>query len=170
MIEYKKVFSKWSIPAIIVNKEYKLIDINEGISQLFRNHEIKLNLTKCHKLFYESNIPCEAGFNICPVAKTFERGEKFRVIHKHKTDMGEIVHEIITTPIFDEHGEIEYVLAEYHSGVQEFRGLITMCSACKKIRMEDGKWKPVVEYIQCHTTGVEISHGYCDCCKNKMGL
>ncbi len=169
MIEYENVFRKGSVPTVIVNKGYELIDINDAASQLFGNHEIKLNLTKCHELFHQSKIRCGAEI-ICPAKKTFKSSERSRVIHKHKTDMGEIVHEIIATPIFDVHGEVEYVVIEYHSCVQEFRGLISMCSSCKRIRMEHGKWKPVAEYIQYHTAGVEINYIFCDSCTKKLGV
>ena len=168
MLNYKKVFNRWSTPTIIVNKEYELIDINEGACHLFRNHEIKLNLTKCYELFHGTKIPCGHEHHICPIAKTFERGEKFKAIHKHKTDIGEIVHEIITTPLFGEQGEVQFVIAEYHSCIQEFRGLISMCSSCNKIRMEHGNWRSVEEYIQSHSTGVEISHSYCEDCLSKL--
>ena len=168
MLNYKTVFSKWSVPTIIVNKKYELIDMNEGVYHLFRNHEIKLNSTKCHELFHGSKSPCVQGRNICPVAETVKSGVKFKTIHKHKTDLGEIIHEIITTPLFDEHGEVQYVIVEYHSCIQEFRGLISMCSSCNKIRMEHGDWRSVEEYIQNHTVGVEISHSYCDDCLRKL--
>ncbi len=128
MIDYGNVFKKGSVPEVIVNKDYEIADINDAASRLFDKHEIKKNLTKCHELFHQSKIRC-GGEIVCPAAKTFESGESFRGIHKHKTSEGEIVHEIISVPIFDEHGETEYVVLEYRSGVQEFRGLINMCSS-----------------------------------------
>lgn len=160
------IFNKFSVPTFIIDREYKIIDMNESASQMFKDCGIKLNSAKCFEVSHASKDPCwESEPDNCPAKKTFESGVEFRAIHKHKIEPNEIVHEVIATPIFGKEGEVLYVMEEYHSSVQEFRGLITMCSYCKKIKMEDGTWKAVDKYIQCHTTA-ELSHGYCkDCAK-----
>ena len=164
MIEYEKVFHKFSVSAFILNEKYEIIDINESMSQLFGNRNINFNSTKCYELLYTSEKPCwKSGNSTCPVKNSFKSGEKSRAILRHKTTRGEIVHEVIAIPIREKQGEVFQVLVEYHSSVQEFRGLITMCSSCNKIRMESGKWKSVEGYIESHTTA-EISHGYCEEC------
>ncbi|MDR4503298.1 MAG: PAS domain-containing protein [Candidatus Scalindua sp.] len=164
MVKYKELFNKFTIPAFVINKDREVVDINESMLKLFGSYKLKRDPMKCYTLFYCSEVPCEQRMLICPAMKTFENGLKSRAIHKNKTDIGEIVHEIITVPIFGKQGGVEYVLGEYHSSLQEFRGLITMCSSCKKIRMENGQWSSPEEYIQSHTTGVEISHSYCHSC------
>ncbi len=164
MIEHDKVFHKFSVSSLIINKRYEIIDINESMSQLFSNRKITLNLTKCYEFLYSSKKPCwKLGTDTCPLKNTFISGQKSRTILRHDTSRGEIVHEVITTPILGKQGEVLLVIVEYHSSVQEFRGLITMCSSCNKIWMENGTWKSVEEYIKSHTTA-EISHGYCDDC------
>ncbi|GJQ60065.1 MAG: hypothetical protein D8M57_17440 [Candidatus Scalindua sp. AMX11] len=164
MVKYREIFKKFSIPTFVINKDREIIDVNESMLKLFGSCKLTLQVTKCYKLFYNSDLPCEQRLLFCPSMKTFENGLKSRVIHKNKTDLGEIVHEIITIPIFGKLGGVEYVLGEYHSSLQEFRGLIAMCSSCKKIRMENAQWSSPEEYIQSHTTGVEISHSYCNSC------
>jgi len=138
------------------------------MSQLFSNRKVKLNSTKCYELLYTSEKPCwKVGNYTCPLKNSFKSGEKSRAILRHKTARGGIVHEVITMPTRGKQGEVVHVLVEYHSSVQEFRGLITMCSSCNKIWMESGKWKSVEEYIKSHTTA-EISHGYCEDCDKIM--
>lgn len=164
MIKYKELFNKFTIPACVIDKDREIIDMNESMVKLFGSYQLKVDIIKCYTLLYGFELPCEQRQLMCPAMRTFKNGLKSRSIHKNKTDLGEIVHEVITVPIFGKQGGVEYVLSEFHSSLQEFRGLITMCSSCKKIRMENGMWSSPEEYIQSHTAGVEISHSYCNSC------
>ena len=55
--------------------------------------------------------------------------------------------------------ELERALAE----VRQLRGIIPICSGCKKIRDESGYWQRVESYISEHSEA-EFSHGLCDDC------
>ncbi len=143
MVEYREVFDKFSVPTLIIDREYKIIDMNESALHIFKNSAVELNLTKCYEVSHASETPCwEEEYHTCPAIKAFESGQITRAIHRHKTEPDEIVHEVITTPVFGKEGEVLCVIEEYHSSVQGFRGLITMCSFCKKIQMANGKlWR-----------------------------
>ncbi len=168
-MEYKDIFDKFSVPTLIIDREYKIIDMNKSALSMFKDCSIEFKSTKCHEVSHASETPCwEKEYHTCPAKKAFESGQTARAIHSHKTEPNEIVHEVITTPVFGKKGEILYVIEEYHSGVQEFRGLITICSYCKKIQMEDGKWKDVDDYIGSHTIA-ELSHGCCSDCLKQVG-
>jgi hypothetical protein len=57
--------------------------------------------------------------------------------------------------------ELQAALAE----IKTLRGLIPICSSCKKIRDDKGYWSRIEEYIQNHTDA-QFSHGICpDCAK-----
>ena len=170
MVEYKKVFDGFSVATFIIDREYNIIDMNKSALCMFENCAIELNSTKCYEVSHASETPCwEQEFHTCPAKKAFESGQITRAIHRHKTEPNEIVHEVITTPVFGEDGEVLYVIEEYHSSVQEFRGILTICSYCKKIKMEDGKWKAVEDYINSHTIA-QLSHGCCNDCIKQAGL
>ena len=47
------------------------------------------------------------------------------------------------------------------------RGLIPVCSYCKKIRQDDGLWKGWEKYIVDHTDA-DLSHGVCPTCLEKV--
>lgn len=47
--------------------------------------------------------------------------------------------------------------------IQELRGLIKICSYCKKIQNDQGSWQQVELYIREHTDA-EFSHGICADC------
>ena len=55
--------------------------------------------------------------------------------------------------------ELEKRMAEIHT----LRGILPICSYCKKIRNDDGYWQALDVYIQAHSEA-EFSHGIClDC-------
>ncbi|KPA16796.1 histidine kinase [Candidatus Magnetomorum sp. HK-1] len=51
------------------------------------------------------------------------------------------------------------------SEIKTLRGLLNICSYCKKIRDKDGNWQRIEKYIQ-DRSEAKFSHGMCDdCCK-----
>jgi AmiR/NasT family two-component response regulator len=57
--------------------------------------------------------------------------------------------------------ELQTALGE----IKTLRGILPLCSFCKKIRTEEGTWENVDVYIHKHTEA-DISHGLCpDCLK-----
>lgn len=57
--------------------------------------------------------------------------------------------------------ELQHALSEIHT----LKGLLPMCSKCKKIRDDDGYWSVLENYLQTHSNA-RVSHGLCpDCAK-----
>lgn len=49
--------------------------------------------------------------------------------------------------------------------IQTLRGILPICSFCKKIRNQDGLWEPIEGYI-IKRSEAQFSHGVCpDCCR-----
>ena len=59
--------------------------------------------------------------------------------------------------------ELEKALQE----VKTLRGIIPICSACKKIRNDDGYWNQIESYISQHSEA-EFSHSICPDCAKKL--
>jgi hypothetical protein len=53
------------------------------------------------------------------------------------------------------------------SEVKELRGLLPMCSNCKKIRDDANEWVVLEKYIQAHSDAT-VSHGVCPECAQKL--
>lgn len=51
--------------------------------------------------------------------------------------------------------------------VKQLKGLLPICSSCRKIRNDDGYWQDVAVYIREHLE-VEFSHGICPDCAKKI--
>jgi len=55
--------------------------------------------------------------------------------------------------------QLQSALAE----VRTLRGLLPICSYCKKIRVDTGSWQQIEVYLKAHTEA-EFSHGICPAC------
>ena len=51
--------------------------------------------------------------------------------------------------------------------VRQLKGLLPICSECKKIRDDSKRWGPMEQYIQSHTDA-QFSHGVCPECAQKL--
>lgn len=58
------------------------------------------------------------------------------------------------------------LVAELQTALQEIkvlRGLLPICSFCKKVRREDGEWEQLEEYVSARSEA-RFSHGFCPAC------
>ena len=59
------------------------------------------------------------------------------------------------------------VLREQESEIKRLRGMLPICSSCKKIRDDKGYWNQIEVYIKDHSDA-EFSHGICPECIKKL--
>lgn len=53
------------------------------------------------------------------------------------------------------------------SEIKTLKGILSICSSCKKIRDDQGHWNQMESYIHAHTEA-EFSHGLCPECVEKL--
>jgi hypothetical protein len=66
--------------------------------------------------------------------------------------------------------EREHLIRELQDALENIktlRGLLPICSSCKKIRDDHGYWNQLETYIGTHT-GAEFTHGLCPECVRKL--
>jgi len=63
--------------------------------------------------------------------------------------------------------QVEVELRDSLAQVRTLRGLLPICSQCKRIRDDDGYWHQVERYLSSNTDA-EFTHGYCPGCEAKM--
>lgn len=59
------------------------------------------------------------------------------------------------------------VLKEHESEIKRLRGMLPICSSCKKIRDDKGYWNQIEVYIRDHSDA-EFTHGLCPECIKKL--
>jgi hypothetical protein len=62
---------------------------------------------------------------------------------------------------------LERRVAEALADVKALRGLIPICSACRRIRDDQGFWSHLEEYLSKHSEAM-LSHGICPECARKL--
>jgi len=62
---------------------------------------------------------------------------------------------------------VSHCLAHALEQVKTLKGLLSICSWCKRIRDDHGDWNPVEVYLH-QQTGTEFSHGICPECLNEQ--
>ncbi len=66
--------------------------------------------------------------------------------------------------------QVNKYIAELRKALEELRtlrGILPICSVCKKIRDDKGSWEQMEVYIATHSEA-EFSHGYCPECATKV--
>lgn len=119
-------------------------------------------------------MPDMDGFEVCKRLKSDFAVRHIPIIFlTAKTDSKDIVKGF-------EIGGVDYVTKPFNSAellarikthieIQILRGLLPMCSKCKKIRDDKGFWKQVDLYIEKHSQ-VTFTHGICpDCLTDLYG-
>ena len=72
---------------------------------------------------------------------------------------------IVTGLIIINAQRLGHDLIQAKDQVNSLKGLLPICSSCKKIRDDQGYWHQVEEYVKQHSEA-EFSHGICpDCMK-----
>ncbi len=58
-------------------------------------------------------------------------------------------------------------LSEALAELKTLRGIVPICSSCKKIRDDSGYWQQVDEYLSTHSD-LEFTHGICPDCRERL--
>jgi hypothetical protein len=63
-------------------------------------------------------------------------------------------------------GEENKTLSDYLEEIKILRGIVPICSFCKKIRDDQGKWIEVEAYVSRHSEA-KFSHSLCPKCQKE---
>ena len=104
-------------------------------------------------------------------------GEHVKLININSNDeLGNLARnmEIMSDSIQKSHDELEIKVKERTSELQKslsdiktLKGILPICSSCKKIRDDKGAWNQIEEYIQANSD-IDFSHGLCQECAEKL--
>ncbi len=75
----------------------------------------------------------------------------------------ELIRERYFRQLIEEKGALQKALDEIH----ELKGLVPICSSCKKIRDDQGFWTQIETYMQ-DRSDLEFSHGICPDCADRL--
>lgn len=76
----------------------------------------------------------------------------------------------LQTELMEQNAHLKRLNEELQDAMKEIRvlkGILPICSSCRKIRDEKGSWASLETYIQTHTN-TNFSHGVCPECANRL--
>lgn len=74
-----------------------------------------------------------------------------------------VVRQLSRQQLISKNSELERALSE----IKTLKGIVPICSKCKKIRDDEGYWQQLEHYVTEHTEGT-FSHGMCPDCKEEI--
>lgn len=116
-------------------------------------------------------VPLNVGKTILGVLVVQSYREKVRFGARELSTLN-FISDNITAAILrkkaeDERKRLVKELQESLNNIKTLKGLVPICSSCKKIRNDGGYWQQVEEYVAEHTEA-DFSHGICDECAHKL--
>jgi transcriptional regulator with PAS, ATPase and Fis domain len=173
------VYDNLSFSVLVIDKDYRVLSMNKKASELLKTDNT--TNVKCYSLTHGRERCCSDYGEICPLRECIETKVFVRTVHKHIYDGKEIFEEITATPVFDNNGDLKYIVEELRditkllkletvinslrSELKTLQGLLPICSSCKKVRDDKGYWSEVEKYIS-DRSEAKFSHSLCpDCLK-----
>lgn len=179
-----KIFDAIRHPILLIDRHYTIVDVNKAACALMNLTCDKIVGQACSKATHGLDRPCRQQEEIsCPVQSVFELKSQTVVVHKHIHAGKIIIEEVVASPIFNDEGEIDFVVEELRdvtelihikeisehlrSEIKNLRGIIPICASCKRIRDDKGYWQQVEAYVRDHSEA-EFSHGICPECVKRL--
>jgi len=155
----------------VIDKNKNIIESNDAFKQRNNNKSLNLSPMKCYSEAYNFTENCNIKTKgSCPVTESFKTGKTASAVHHVWVVDHAIVEEVTASPVFDDKGEVLYVVEEFRDITKLLglkKGIISICSYCRKIHEEDGRWVTFEAYLQKHT-GANFSHGICEECNDSL--
>ncbi|MCP5069136.1 MAG: response regulator, partial [bacterium] len=158
----------------LVPQGYRVLDASSGARalELLESEAIDLVLL-------DIMMPRMTGYEVCRTIREASSRDELPVIFLSAKDRQQDrvagfdvgANDYLAKPIgrsellarVDAHLELLRVYRRREEEVQELRGLLPICSYCKKIRDDDGYWSQIEVYISRHSEA-QFSHGICPGC------
>ena len=133
------LFDGISEEILVIDQNFLIQDMNKVF--LERHGLIKEDVLgkKCHKIAYQSDVPCDFGRQICPLEKAKKTGQRVEVTHYRESKRGELEELIhIMYPLSTE-GKAPTCFLEITWDVTESQNLI------KKLKASEKKFKAILD-------------------------
>ncbi|MFH1136587.1 MAG: hypothetical protein V1816_10955 [Pseudomonadota bacterium] len=137
------------------------------IQALKKKNLIRATLTAI--FFLLLSIPFILSFRLTFRTARIELENKNKELSAHRDHL-EVLVEARTADLKNEKEKAEKLVVELEQAMRELKtlgGLLPICSACKKIRDDQGYWHQVEAYIEDHTQA-EFSHSLCPECLDQL--
>jgi PAS domain S-box-containing protein len=170
-------------PILVIDRNYFIVAANSAACSSFSLSHDRIIGQECFKVSHNVDKPCWRSEQHCPVRDAFELKAKTKFVHQHFRGGKAVIEEIIAVPIFDDQGEVNFIVEELNDVTELIksieiidhlkrelnilRGIIPICAECKKVRDDTGYWQQVETYVR-ERSEAEFSHSICPECLEKL--
>lgn len=169
---------------------FRIVDANRTFLAGYQTTQNAAIGGLCYDITHHRLEPCAPPHTKCPLKETLQNGRTAHVEHRHLlSDGSEVISDIITSPVMDEHGKViqvvhiarditerkraerekEKLIQQLQTALDEIKtlkGIIPICMHCKGIRDDKGSWNKLEKFITEHSEA-QFSHGICEECLKK---
>jgi len=149
-LTYAKLYKPWDW--IVASGVYL-----DDVDNLIQTETIKMKETLKKEILYSSLISLMVFIVSIFILVMFQKQIR-RILLAHEYNI-----KIYTDSLIEEKERTQAALAE----IKELKGLLPICSSCKKIRDDSGYWTQIESYISAHSNA-EFTHGICPDCARKL--
>lgn len=133
------LFDGISEEILVIDQNFLIQDVNKVFLERHGLKKEDVLGKKCHKIAYQSDVPCDFGRQICPLEKAKKTGQRVEVTHYRESKGGELEELIhIMYPLSPE-GKAPACFLEITWDVTEYQNLI------RKLKASEKKFKAILD-------------------------
>ncbi|MBT3311297.1 MAG: PAS domain-containing protein [Desulfobacterales bacterium] len=179
---FRIVFDLMPIPVFILDSDLKVISANKQSLDFFRPNGGFVQRCLCGEMLnclnaLKSEKKC-GKTKFCPdcvlnnaikesIAGKKVFRQKYDMLLKLNGSIQPVTFLVTASPFQDNGSNYSLIALEDITELTELRDIIPMCSACKKIRDDEGLWENVETYMKRYTN-LDFSHGICPDCAKRL--
>ncbi|MCU0935311.1 MAG: sigma-54-dependent Fis family transcriptional regulator [Gammaproteobacteria bacterium] len=96
-------------PAVLLDAEYRIVAANAGYLREFAPQGVAPG-ARCYEVSHGYRVSCDLAGESCPLRRSFDGGQRQRVLHVHASPRGDEHVDVETLPIRDEEGRVVWVV------------------------------------------------------------
>ena len=104
--DWQHIFQAIGHPAILLDKNHKIIDVNDAVIKLTGKQKTELLTNPCYKIFHGENNTCPPSG--CPMSELIRSGKIDTIEMEMEVFNGTFL--VTCTPLFDEHGKLKNII------------------------------------------------------------
>lgn len=107
--EVAAILDAYPDPAILLGLDYRILAANAEYQKVYGDNS-PIRGRCCYEVSHGNKVPCDKAGEACPMIDVLHSAEPKRVLHVHHTPRGDEHVDVEARPVFNEKGEIRYLL------------------------------------------------------------
>ena len=107
-----------SDPMMVIGLDYQILQLNHSAQTQWSHGPMEGGNFTCYHHSHASLVPCSGKEHPCPLQEVKDTKQPVTMIHRHDSDRGERIVELVASPLFDPHGRL-YAIIEVARDITE---------------------------------------------------